>query len=266
MMCEQIEQAWTKSLSEVPARLAEAVAQGVGSEVLRSDISRYASTLRKVEQADWYPNTLYARMTPFAKMMSGRNIYGHTDGVIIHCQTDTDLVFSVEYTYMLARLQRAALDKKAAFIHIPPSVLPEDVVGYVVKALLANQRYVDVTKIFSFAYGHQLHSNLLSEEQNGKIFGPCYRMHGHNMELHITVRGWANPLTGMVINFTDLKKIVNDTLAWLDHGFLNNLIVDVPTTCENVAPILWSQLMCKLPNLQKIRVFETNTSYCDIER
>lgn len=247
-------------ISELLQRMLD-YAAAVGNHVLRADMDIYASHVCEV-----YPNTIYARMTSTAKQLSGRNVFSHCDGVIVHHIVESALVFSADYMLMLAKLQREALDKRAAFVCIPPDVSVEEGYSYVVRAVLDNQRPVSVTKIFNFAYGHKLYSPLLSDAQNADLFGPCFKVHGHNMELHITVQGWANPLTGMVINFTDLKRIVNDTLGWVDHGFLNDVIVNMPTTCENMAPIFWKQLVEKLPNLQKIKVYETPTSYCEIER
>jgi 6-pyruvoyltetrahydropterin/6-carboxytetrahydropterin synthase len=65
--------------------------------------------------------------------------------------------------------------------------------------------------------------------------GKCERLHGHTYKLKIVVKGDLQP-SGMVLDFTILKNIVNDEIvSKLDHADLNELF-DNPTT-ENIA--LW---------------------------
>ena len=61
--------------------------------------------------------------------------------------------------------------------------------------------------------------------------GKCRNIHGHSYELRVTVKGMpldepGNPKNGMVIDFHDLKAIVNqEVVEKLDHSFIigNNL-------------------------------------------
>jgi len=65
--------------------------------------------------------------------------------------------------------------------------------------------------------------------------GKCERLHGHTYKLKIVVKGDLKP-SGMVLDFTIFKNIVNDEIiSKLDHADLNELF-DNPTT-ENIA--LW---------------------------
>ncbi len=58
--------------------------------------------------------------------------------------------------------------------------------------------------------------------------GPCKNIHGHSYELQVTVLGQpstdnSNPKFGMVIDFTDLKKIVNEEIiSKMDHALVLN--------------------------------------------
>ena len=81
-----------------------------------------------------------------------------------------------------------------------------------------------LTKIFHFEAAHAL---------NG-YDGKCRNIHGHSYELRVTVKGMplnepGNPKNGMVIDFHDLKQIVNqEVVEKLDHSFIigNNMPKD----------------------------------------
>jgi len=81
-----------------------------------------------------------------------------------------------------------------------------------------------LTKIFHFEAAHAL---------NG-YDGKCRNIHGHSYELRVTVKGMpldepSNPKNGMVIDFHDLKSIVNqEVVEKLDHSFIigNNMPKD----------------------------------------
>ncbi len=63
---------------------------------------------------------------------------------------------------------------------------------------------------------------------------PCEELHGHTYRLEVTVAGKVRE-NGMVMDFSDLKTVVEGIIKHLDHTNLNN-ILDNPTT-ENL--VLW---------------------------
>lgn len=75
---------------------------------------------------------------------------------------------------------------------------------------------VVITKEFSFDAAHQLPNHS----------GKCSSLHGHTYKLLVTVSGLIIPAIGvsdegMIIDFSDLKKIVNDAVvSKLDHALL----------------------------------------------
>merc|ERR1711976_1044735 len=92
-----------------------------------------------------------------------------------------------------------------------------------------------------------------SSEDNKTIFGKCNNPngHGHNCVVEVTVKGPVDHDTGMVMNLTDVKKIINESVMKpLDH---KNLDKDVPyfnqvvSTTENVAVFIWLQIKDELP-------------------
>ncbi|KAI5943230.1 6-pyruvoyl tetrahydrobiopterin synthase [Manis javanica] len=125
-----------------------------------------------------------------------------------------------------------------------------------------------VTRLVSFSATHRLHSKSLSNQENLRLFGKCNNPngHGHNYKVEVTVHGEIDPVTGMVMNLTDLKKHMEEAIMKpLDH---KNLDLDVPyftdtvSTTENVAVYIWESLQKLLPVgvLYKVKVYETDNN------
>lgn len=125
---------------------------------------------------------------------------------------------------------------------------------------------VYLTRIEHFSACHRLHSKHLSDEENKQVFGKCNwaNGHGHNYKLEITLYGEVDRQTGMVMNLTELKSIVQrHVLDVLDH---RNLDLDVPyfesrvSSVENIAIFVWEQILRNLPDpalLHEVKVHET---------
>ena len=77
---------------------------------------------------------------------------------------------------------------------------------------------IRITKRFSFEAGHALYG----------YDGKCKNLHGHSYKLSVTVIGTpitdkTNPKFGMVIDFTDLKRIVTEEIVdKFDHATIFN--------------------------------------------
>lgn len=139
---------------------------------------------------------------------------------------------------------------------------------------------IRVTKEFGFESAHALWN----------YDGKCKNVHGHSYRLFVTVIG--NPIEdennvklGMVIDFGDLKKIVNDNIVnRFDHALvvskraeIKNIsgvnqmfdrleIVNYQPTCENFIVEFADILNKKLPSkikLFSLRLYETPTSFAE---
>jgi len=121
-----------------------------------------------------------------------------------------------------------------------------------------------LTRRYIFSASHRLHSDVLSDEQNGLTYGKCNNPHGHghNYAMEVTVSGQVNPETGMVCNLVDLAGAVEHTvLTRFDHQNLNTLAdfaTLVPTT-ENLAGVIYNILKQSLhsAHLERVRIEET---------
>lgn len=97
----------------------------------------------------------------------------------------------------------------------------------------------------------------------------CRRMHGHSFRIEVNLMGEADPDTGILIDYGDVKEIVQPFVKMLDHWCINevgeregNLLLQNPTS-ENLAKWFFEKLIDLLPGLYSIIVHETCTSKCE---
>jgi len=105
---------------------------------------------------------------------------------------------------------------------------------------------IRVTKEFNFEMAHALHN----------YDGLCKNIHGHSYKLFVCLKGIpkddvSHPKNGMLLDFKDLKKMVNeliitpfdhalilnseDKLATLNlHNNTKSILFDFQPTCENI--------------------------------
>ncbi len=131
---------------------------------------------------------------------------------------------------------------------------------------------VYLTRIERFNAAHKLWVEEWSKEKNLQVFGKCANpnWHGHNYELHVTIKGVPDPVLGYTIDARDLSKIIKkEVIELLDH---RNLNLDVPyfsknlnPTAENLVMIIWKLLENKLPDqtLYALKLFETEKIYVE---
>lgn len=140
---------------------------------------------------------------------------------------------------------------------------------------------IRITKQFSFETGHALYG----------YDGKCKNVHGHSYKLSVTVIGKPisdnqNVKFGMVIDFTDLKKIVKDEIVDVfDHATVFNkntphvelakelkdrghnvLLVDYQPTSEMMVIDFANKIKKYLPNtiqLHSLKLQETDTSFAE---
>ena len=140
---------------------------------------------------------------------------------------------------------------------------------------------IRITKQFNFETGHALYG----------YDGKCKNVHGHSYKLSVTVSG--SPITdnsnvkfGMVIDFSDLKKIVKEEIVDIfDHAtdFNQNtphielakelqardhhvILVDYQPTSEMMVIDFAAKIKSRLPkniDLFSLRLQETDTSFAE---
>jgi 6-pyruvoyltetrahydropterin/6-carboxytetrahydropterin synthase len=140
---------------------------------------------------------------------------------------------------------------------------------------------IRITKKFSFETGHALYG----------YDGKCKNVHGHSYKLSVTVIG--SPIEnrndvkfGMVIDFTDLKKIVKEEIVdQFDHATVFNettphvdlahelknrghhvILVDYQPTSENMVIDFAQRIIGRLPDdikLFSLKLQETDSSFAE---
>ncbi|XP_068117343.1 6-pyruvoyl tetrahydrobiopterin synthase-like [Hyperolius riggenbachi] len=129
-------------------------------------------------------------------------------------------------------------------------------------------RIIEISRSVSFSASHRLHCNSLSDEENAKIYGKCNNPngHGHNYKVIVTVRGEIDPVNGMVMNLTDLKKHMEEAIMVpMDHKSLDKdvpFFQNVVSSVENVTVFIWDSLQKILPQglLHEVVVHETDSN------
>ncbi|MGK0307073.1 MAG: 6-pyruvoyltetrahydropterin/6-carboxytetrahydropterin synthase [Urechidicola sp.] len=140
---------------------------------------------------------------------------------------------------------------------------------------------IRITKQFDFETGHALYG----------YDGKCKNVHGHSYKLSVTVIGTPisdnnNVKFGMVIDFGDLKKIVNEEIVdKFDHATVFNkntphvelahelatrghnvILVDYQPTSEMMIIDFAKKIKSKLPEdvkLHSLKLQETGTSHAE---
>jgi len=135
-----------------------------------------------------------------------------------------------------------------------------------------------ITKEFGWDSAHCL--RIGDEKESEAIFGKCKNLHGHFYKFFVTVSSAkyedsSNHFkNGMIINFVELKKVVNELIVErFDHKYLNDdpLYRDGRlTTCENQIQDIWYILEDSLFDigcqLEELKLYETPTSYATLRR
>lgn len=101
--------------------------------------------------------------------------------------------------------------------------------------------------------------------------GKCENLHGHNYKVYVHVRGNKLDEGGMLLDFTQLKKVLRDVCELLDHKNLNDFdYFDQNPSAERIATFIAEKIIEAIPSLKKsdeetvslyaVDVFETDTS------
>lgn len=130
-----------------------------------------------------------------------------------------------------------------------------------------------IAKEFTWEMGHRLPFHE----------GKCKNLHGHSYKCMVELTGEPDK-NGIVLDYYDVKKIIEPIIDELDHSFMVNkndieliealdklqsrkVVVDFETTAENICIYLLKKIsQAKLPgniSLLKVKVFETENTYAE---
>lgn len=100
----------------------------------------------------------------------------------------------------------------------------------------------------TFAAGHALRN----------YHGKCENVHGHNYRLKVTLAGTQLDAAGLLVDFTELKSVMQTAIERLDHQFINNVppFDTLNPSAENMAKYFYDALSSALDNRNSVRVSE----------
>lgn len=96
--------------------------------------------------------------------------------------------------------------------------------------------------------------------------GKCENLHGHNWKIEVVISGDELNVSGMILDFGDLKKLTVEVLDELDHCDLNDLdyFKEHNPSSEEIACYIYNKLKAKISGkecgLEEIVVWETQNS------
>ena len=132
-----------------------------------------------------------------------------------------------------------------------------------------------IAKEFHWEMGHRLPEH----------FGKCKNIHGHSYKMIVEIEGDVLE-SGMVMDYYDLKKIVNPIVEELDHAFMvykddlqiikflkeinsKKVIVDFQSTVENICTYFLGKIKGAVNHKNvsklKVRIYETHDDYAEEE-
>ena len=114
----------------------------------------------------------------------------------------------------------------------------------------------ELVKTFRFEAAHSL--------PNVPEGHKCNRLHGHSYRVDIHVTGQPDPKTGWVVDFGDIKRVVEAVLDKLDHRHLNEIPGLENSTSETLGEYLWGKIAPDLPQLSAITIWESENSRCTV--
>jgi len=98
--------------------------------------------------------------------------------------------------------------------------------------------------------------------------GKCKNLHGGRYDIEISIKDRIDPMTGFVIDYSLIKNITkNLVINKFDHKTLNLTCPELSwrSSTEFLAIVIWEILIEYLPSLKKIKIYETETSYCEFK-
>jgi len=103
---------------------------------------------------------------------------------------------------------------------------------------------IEISQEFGFDAAHYL-GNGAAENR---------RLHGHSFYAEVTLRGEANPATGFLRDFGDVKAALEAIRDDLDHRLLNEIEELGIPTLENLARYIFVRAKKALPEVARVKL------------
>ena len=126
-----------------------------------------------------------------------------------------------------------------------------------------------ITKQYKFCAAHKYWNDNWDEAKNIEIFHDDVRLHGHNYDLYVTIKGPIDNDSGFLVNLKDLNEVVNrKVIKVLDHNTIHDIewFDSKQPSTENLVVFIWQQLVAEIDLPAKlfcIKLRETNTIFTE---
>jgi len=115
-------------------------------------------------------------------------------------------------------------------------------------------------------YTLNVESKFASAHQLRGYRGKCENIHGHSWKVRASVCSDELNDIGLAMDFTDLKRILNDIAGPLDHVCINDIhpFTDINPSSENIAKFIFDSLKDKVApyrvRVKSVTVWESDTA------
>ncbi len=88
----------------------------------------------------------------------------------------------------------------------------------------------------------------------------CGSLHGHTYKVEVVIEGENR--TGMIVDFSELRRALRETLGAYDHRSLNDFL-EYPSV-ENICEMIRTRLRDRIPFPFTVRVWEGEGKWAEI--
>ncbi|MDT8308466.1 MAG: 6-carboxytetrahydropterin synthase [Bacteroidales bacterium] len=135
------------------------------------------------------------------------------------------------------------------------------------------RHFIYLTRRERFNAAHRLFKPDFTDLENEAFFGKCSNpnWHGHNYVLFVTVKGYVNHETGLLINLKELSHLINThVVEKIDHKNMNvevDFMKGKYSSSENLAISIWEVLKEPVKKLgaemHKVKIEETENNFVE---
>ena len=95
--------------------------------------------------------------------------------------------------------------------------------------------------------------------------GKCEKLHGHNWKVKVILSGNKLNKIGMLMDFTDIKALLDEAISSLDHSYLNDTAPfnKINPTAENISANIFKEVSKNIPvgtKVEEVEVWESDTT------
>lgn len=122
--------------------------------------------------------------------------------------------------------------------------------------------YCTLTRRYLVRAMHNLNNPSLSDIENEKLYGMCYRTHGHDYYVMVTIEAPIDPVSGVAVFRDEIDSIVQEKIVGkLDGQMLNDLYPN--TSGEALSYILFELLKNEFNKvkLKSVTIQETRKNW-----